>query len=62
MVNGPLPHRFLGPTGTDPVLAVAIAQGMQSERYQVDHFPEGSFRVSMSSWATSRSLVLVSWE
>jgi hypothetical protein len=36
MVNGPLPDRFLDAIRHDPVLTVAIAQGVLAERYQVD--------------------------
>jgi hypothetical protein len=36
MVNGPPPDRFLDPIRHDPVLTVAIAEGVLTERYQVD--------------------------
>jgi hypothetical protein len=35
MVNGPLPDRFLDAIRHDPVLTVAIAEGILIERYQV---------------------------
>jgi hypothetical protein len=36
MVNGPQPDRFLDAIRHDPVLTVAIAQGVLAERYEVD--------------------------
>jgi hypothetical protein len=36
MVNGPQPDRLLDALRHDPVLTVAIAQGVLAERYEVD--------------------------
>jgi hypothetical protein len=36
MVNGPVPDRFLDAIRHDPVVTLAIAQGILAERYRVD--------------------------